>query len=171
MNKKKSPSIESLLLPSEAIAKMATLGVKRTRVPKGIKDDVPYHDIQGELVGGKLRYRCRVDIWNRLCYDHKAVSARSLAYYFSGIQWSAGKGWPVYSVRCFRSDTLQSDPFPTAKRHMLIVMFGGYYWAECLNSNAGAGNQITDIFVGANDELLGDNTGQFDFVITSYSID
>ena len=61
--------------------------------------------------------------------------------------------------------------FPAATRHMLVVQFGGRVWVECTNSAANVGDQITDVFVGVNDQvsLYGDNTGTFDIVITGYS--
>jgi len=54
---------------------------------------------------------------------------------------------------------------------MLVVQFGGRVWVECTNSAANVGDQITDVFVGVNDQvsLYGDNTGTFDIVITGYS--
>jgi len=57
--------------------------------------------------------------------------------------------------------------YPQAKSHQLIVQFGGYGWIECTNSNVGIGDQITDVFVGVNDDLFGDNTGTFEFIISS----
>ena len=131
----------------------------------------PYEDVQGKLVGGALRFQCRSRLFSRLCFNRVPVSARNLAYFFSGIQWTAGKGWPVYSERCPRSDKNSNDVYPNASRHMLVVQFGGYYWDECRNSNSGNGKEITDIFVGANDDQLSDNTGGWEFIITAYGIE
>ncbi len=110
-------------------------------------------------------------LWNRLIFPNNApIAAKSVAYYFTDIHWCPGRGWPVYSTRCPLSDSSPSMLFPNAKRHQLIVQFGNYYWPECANSNAGSGNQITEVFVGVNDDQFGDNTGSFDFWLTAYGV-
>src|SRR2546421_13055701 len=101
MATKKKPTIESLILPKDAFLDIASSDGKPKSLPrKMIAGTFPYEDVQGKLVGGALRFQCRSRLFSRLCFNRVPVSARNLAYFFSGIQWTAGKGWPVYSERC-----------------------------------------------------------------------
>jgi hypothetical protein len=122
---------------------------------------------------GSIIFHCSTKTWSRLRLpeNNEAIAAKRASYHFQNIQWRAGQGWPTYSTRCPRSDKVSNDVYPNSLHHMLIVQFGGDHWDECSNSNTGTGNEITEIFVGANDDLLGDNMGGFDLVITGYSKD
>jgi hypothetical protein len=180
----KTEIFELVQLPSEEIGKMASFDNKAKAIeskeikwieysPKtgALLGQFYYQDLRGTVDGNRLRFRCSTRLWNRLLTPNGTpISARSLSYFFSGIQWCPGRGWPTYSDRCPLSDTSPSMLFPNAKRHQLIVQFGGYHWPECSNSNAGVGNQVTDVFVGVNDDKFDDNTGSFDFVISAYGI-
>jgi hypothetical protein len=134
-----------------------------------VSASVPYRDVVGRLVNGAIRFACRVDMFNRLIYNGAPIGARSLAYYFSSIQWRAGQGWPVYSSRCPQPDKNSGFPFPDANRHSIVPIYGGYYWPGCSNSGGPPGDQTTDVFVGVNDDRFVDNTGGFEFVVTGYA--
>jgi hypothetical protein len=120
---------------------------------------------------GSIIFHCSTATWSRLRLPetNEAIAASRVSYHFENIQWRAGDGWPTYSSRCPRNDKNSNDVYPNSPRHMLIVQFGGTYFDECANSNSGAGNEITEIFVGTNDDQLGDNKGGFDIVITDFS--
>jgi len=181
-----SDAVESLVMPSEIVTQLAFPGVKghslasrlgpfvdhRRRAASGA-GDFYYRDQDGEFVNGEMRYRCDVSVWNRLLLNGAPLGAYALSYYFSGIQWSAGRHWPIYSTRCPRSDTRSDMLFPDAPAHALIVQFGGRYWSECANANIGTGaeTETDDVFVGVNDQarLFGDNTGSFTFVVRGYA--
>jgi hypothetical protein len=171
MNREQKLGLDSLLLPEEAIKKMASPNIKGKPVPESLFTNIEYQDLTGAYFENSLRFICRVNRWNRLCMPGTGVpiDAKGLAYYFSNIKWYAGKGWPLYTERCPRSDTGTNTPYPLEKRHSIIVIFGGYGWPECLNSYADVGKEINQIYVGVNDDLFSDNTGDFEFTITGYS--
>jgi hypothetical protein len=164
-----SGSAHSLLVSEQDMAKMADAGHPGKPVQK---NQFQYKDAVGKMVNGQLRFTLNTNFWNRLVLNPGApLSAKGLAFYFSSIQWSAGRHWPTYSSRCPRDDLLASDLFPSAKRHMIVVQFGGFYWDSCQNSETGVGTEITDVFVGVNDNMgmFDDNRGTFDMVVTGYS--
>lgn len=179
-----TPNESQLILPISEIAQMGSKDLKPIPVNAGARlipysasalaaaGTFSYKDIKGEIVDNRLRYKnCRLNFWNRLLLpDGSSLNARGLSYFFSGIQWCAGAGWPIYSSRCPLSDTSPSMLVPDAKRHQLLVQFGGFIWNECSNSGAGVGREITDVFVGVNDDKFDDNTGTFEFIISSYSV-
>ncbi len=174
--------IEALRLPSEKIAEMASTcmhpspatvrGVPHAAATTSLQGTFEYEDVEGHLVNGALRYTCGTRRFSRLMIgsgkDRRPLSARSLAYYFSSIQWWAGRGWPLYSCRCPLQDTGKDMLYPNLPRHSLLVMFGGFCWHSCANSEAGTGVEINDVFVGVNDDQYPDNTGTFIFVVTSF---
>jgi len=159
----------SLLLPPEVISKMAFPNPVTQPLPRGFFDRFPFEERKAKVENGIFKFACSSHTFYRLRMpDNAALSAKSVSYFFSNIQWTAGRGWPVYSNRCPRGDKLLQDPFPFFKHHSLLLIFGGLTWGECDNSFIGQGNEITDVFVGPNDDQLGDNTGGFDLFISAF---
>jgi hypothetical protein len=172
------PVIESLLLKSEDLVKMLALQGPKEAVPDTLKP-VPYSadvssmrgqfqyvDVNGWATNNQIRFACGTKYFSRLMFNNVPLSAKSLAYFFSGIQWSAGRGWPIYSTRCPRADSIPGATYPNARAHAIVLQFGGYYWPGCSNSEVGSGNSITDVFVGVNDDKYDDNDGLFELVVT-----
>lgn len=146
------------------------LGVNEKTIQdvEGFEDEIGTEGDEQSLVRS-ISWICNPAVGNRLLFKGSVFQARCLQAGVTNIAWKAGGGWPLYTSYCPQPNYSASMRFRNAKRHQIVPVYGGFYWAGCHNPFQACGNQTTPVVVWVNDDKYDDNTGSFKFTVYRYS--
>jgi hypothetical protein len=88
-------------------------------------------DATGRVFARGLTFTCDPRKLNRLTVAGRPLVARRISFSADQIDWTPGRGMPVYTTYCPRFEYVPHAHYPEAKWHQLVPRIGDRYFTGC----------------------------------------
>lgn len=126
-------------------------------------------DAAGRVFARGLAFACDPRVVNRFAVAGRPLAARLFCFSADRIDWTPGRGLPVYAAYCPRFEYAPAAHYPEAKWHQLVPLIGDRYFTGCTATDACAADAPGAVAFDVNDGDYADNSGGYTVTVWSWS--
>lgn len=125
-------------------------------------------DAAGRVFARGLAFACGARVMNRFTVGGAPLVARRFCFSAEVVNWTPGRGLPVYAEFCPRFEYLPAAHYPEAKWHQLVPRLGDHYFTGCTAHDVCAADVPGPVGFDVNDGDYADNDGGYAVVLWSW---